>query len=525
MIKETAKNYLERLGSIEQVKTIQLLNARIKEIKEFKSDNEPYLTKEERDLLNNHLMDLKIKETAIKKQEEINKIESDLFLDEESKKRLLKVLGAMYKTEEKNNELTTIEKEDLQRKNREDTPKINVKDEVNLQLKNSTKTEERGEEFNELMKGIYISGIHPKPKYKAPLITFKGQIFLTGQNLSMIIAEAGMGKSSICESILASMHNPECDSLGFKIGDEVKTALFFDCERDFLLVDKSNERMWRRIGEVKEEGKQTIIVGMREQFTTANKKDKIIKLVQYYKPQLLIIDGIADLMKSPNSEEETTEIYTWLITLITNYKLSILSTIHPNSGGLKARGHLGSEMIRRCESIVRVTENIDRTIKTISTTKERQGEPCKHSFTWDKNQGNNVTCLGVTTGAIKRPPLLDSITKEEVWKLKESFTTGEKGKEEGGKFIGEYTMDRFKEIEQKLQLYIKENHPELNGGTNAIGNLIKDLVNRGHLLKIGISPNTKYTFASNSRDKILNYLFKGTLTEEKDRKSETIKKG
>lgn len=439
-------------------------------------------------------------------------LQKDLFLDAESKEKILSFINTSEKIQRRNNEETTIKEEG---NNTENTPnnsettvrvkrETNVKEGEDLQNKSSTKTTREEDKLKKVMEDIYISGIHPKPEPLQPLVKFLGQNFLSLENIGLIVARAGMGKSSICESILASMHNPECDSLGFKISDEVNTALFFDFERDFHLVEKSNQRMWKRINNPPREGKTAIIIGMRKIYSLEDKKNRIIELVNLYKPQLIIIDGIGDLVLAPNNEEECAKLYLWLIKLITENKLSILSTIHPNAGGEKARGHLGSEMIRRCEGSVWVTENIDRTIKTISTTKERQSEPLKTSFKWDKVQGNNVSCDTITTGIIKKPPLIESLSIDEVYRLKQSFATGEKGKEEKGKLIGGYTIDKFGEVERKLKDYIKENHPELNGGTNAIGNLIKDLTNKGHLHKLGNAPNTKYTFTDDKEDKLLN---------------------
>jgi hypothetical protein len=431
-------------------------------------------------------------------------LQKDLFLDAESKEKILSFINTSEKIQRRNNEETTIKEEKNNTENTPNNSETNVKEGEDLQNKNSTKTTREEDKLKKVMEDIYISGIHPKPEPLQPLVKFLGQNFLSLENIGLIVARAGMGKSSICESILASMHNPECDSLGFKISDEVNTALFFDFERDFHLVEKSNQRMWRRINNPPREGKTAIIVGMRKIYSLEDKKNRIIELVNLYKPQLIIIDGIGDLVLAPNNEEECAKLYLWLIKLITENKLSILSTIHPNAGGEKARGHLGSEMIRRCEGSVWVTENIDRTIKTISTTKERQSEPLKTSFKWDKVQGNNVSCDTITTGIIKKPPLIESLSIDEVYRLKQSFATGEKGKEEKGKLIGGYTIDKFGEVERKLKDYIKENHPELNGGTNAIGNLIKDLTNKGHLHKLGNAPNTKYTFTDDKEDKLLN---------------------
>ena len=71
-------------------------------------------------------------------------------------------------------------------------------------------------------------------------------------------------------------------------------------------------------------------------------------MIEHIKPQIILIDGIGDLVEDTNSIQETTVIYLWLIELITKYNLSVIVTLHPNKGKDTARGHIGSEMLRRC---------------------------------------------------------------------------------------------------------------------------------------------------------------------------------
>jgi nucleoside-triphosphatase THEP1 len=452
-------------------------------------------------------LEARLKELELIKDDKIKKITNNELLPIEDKVKDINVINLLYHRDTarlRNQHLTKEESKE------QTSPKVEPTPPKELVIKDSKID-------SDLFEGIYIQGIHPKPPSKKPFVTFKNQNFLSSKNLSLIVAPPGSGKSSICESILASMLNKDCDSLGFKIDEEeVKTALFFDGERDFDLVDSSTNRMHRRAKTQSKEGVKPLIIGLRETFKVEDKKKKIVQLVAHYKPQLVIIDGMGDLVKSANSEEESNELYLWAMELITTYSLSILGTIHSNYGTEKARGHLGSELLRRCEGVVYVKVNGEgeNTTKTISATKHRQSEAVKHSFKWNKEEGNNVSCEDPTTGVVKKPPLIEALTKVDLLRLKESFSTGKDGKEVmfkivGGEFpffTGEYTLNKFSELEQSLKAYLKENHPELNGGTNAIGNLIKDLTLKGHLLKIGEAPKTQYTFTSNSKDKRLSLL-------------------
>lgn len=410
-------------------------------------------------------------------QQRIERVERDEKLSKESKERLIKTINLIHI----NNEKTTIEEEQL-------TPKKQRENSTIGDYKKEALNQSKALQLAVLMEGVYISGVHPLPKLIKPFVTFKGGKYLTAKNLSLVVADAGGGKSSVFESILASMHNEDCDSLGFKVSNEVTTALFFDCEQDFSTVEDNTKRMKRRAKGVIDKNKVTHIIGLREVFTIENKQKKIIALVEYYKPQLLLLDGVADLVYQANSEEETVQLYSWLIELITKYNLSIISSIHPNSQStatttIKARGHIGSEMIRRSEGVIQLVKSSCKTITTISTNKMRHSEPLKASFTWSKDDGYNVSCEPLTTGKAKSLSIYHSLTVEELNALRDSYLEGK------NKF-------KWGELEKELKSYINENHPETNAkGTNAIGTLIKHLTANNYILKTPSSPYAVYSFS------------------------------
>ena len=133
-------------------------------------------------------------------------LQKDLFLDAESKEKILSFINTSEKIQRRNNEETTIKEEG---NNTENTPnnsetivrvkrETNVKEGEDLQNKNSTKTTREEDKLKKVMEDIYISGIHPKPEPLQPLVKFLGQNFLSLENIGLIVARAGMGKSSIC---------------------------------------------------------------------------------------------------------------------------------------------------------------------------------------------------------------------------------------------------------------------------------------------------------------------------------------
>jgi len=90
---------------------------------------------------------------------------------------------------------------------------------------------------------------------------------------------------------------------------------------------------------------------------------------------LVIIDGIKDLMTSVNNEEQTSVIITDLLKWSEEQNIHICSILHENPLSEKMRGHIGTELINKCESVVSIqknTENATRSEVVAKKTRKKQ---------------------------------------------------------------------------------------------------------------------------------------------------------
>mgnify|MGYP003644758111 FL=1 len=95
---------------------------------------------------------------------------------------------------------------------------------------------------------------------------------------------------------------------------------------------------------------------------TLNNNDKLDFIEHYLKtkikePSLVIIDGITDLVKSINNEEDCVEVVQKLMRISTKYKCHILTVIHSNFGSDKMTGHLGSYLAKKVETQIELEKN------------------------------------------------------------------------------------------------------------------------------------------------------------------------
>lgn len=88
---------------------------------------------------------------------------------------------------------------------------------------------------------------------------------------------------------------------------------------------------------------------------------------------LVVIDGIADLAKAINDEEEATRVGTLLMRWTKVHNVHIITVIHQNKGDNFATGHLGSMIIKKAEAVIGVERDADDRARSIITNDNMRG--------------------------------------------------------------------------------------------------------------------------------------------------------
>ena len=129
--------------------------------------------------------------------------------------------------------------------------------------------------------------------------------------------------------------------------------------------------------------------------------------------QMVVIDGIADLVRCANDEAESVGIIDELYRLAGIYKTCIVCVLHFIPNGMKLRGHLGSELQRKAAAILSIEKDDEPQISVVKALKVRDGSPLDVplvQFSWNEEKEMH-TYLGEKT-------------KEEKEKRKETELTG-----------------------------------------------------------------------------------------------------
>jgi len=219
----------------------------------------------------------------------------------------------------------------------------------------------------------------------------------TQGNLFGITGGEGTGKSNYAGSLIAGTIRvtDNINSLGTTIlsNTENKAVLLYDTEQ-------SEVQLYKNISNILKRGKLT---AMPEYFkaynlTSISRKERMQAIVQsmdrfYYQfggIQMVVIDGIADLVRCANDEAESIGLIDELYRLAGIYKTCIVCVLHFIPNGMKLRGHLGSELQRKAAAILSIEKDENPQISVVKALKVREGSPLDVpllQFTWNKDLG------------------------------------------------------------------------------------------------------------------------------------------
>ena len=105
--------------------------------------------------------------------------------------------------------------------------------------------------------------------------------------------------------------------------------------------------------------------------------------------QLVVIDGVADLVRSANDELESVDVVDELYRLAGFYHCCIVCVLHFVPNGVKLRGHIGSELQRKAAGILSIEKDSNPAYSVVKCIKVRDGSPLDipmMSFGWDKKE-------------------------------------------------------------------------------------------------------------------------------------------
>ena len=240
------------------------------------------------------------------------------------------------------------------------------------------------------------------PDISKSVVAVNGVPLGTQDNLFCITGGEGTGKSNYVGAILAGALGEERLPIERTLGLEITAnpkglaVLHYDTEQSEAQLHKNIGKTLRRVS-------LTAVPDFYHSLYLASlsRKDRL-KLIRESMDlfhhrhggiHLVVIDGIADLIRSANDETESIAIVDELYRLAGIYNTCIICVLHFVPNGIKLRGHIGSELQRKAAGILSIEKDDNPEYSVVKALKVRDGSPLDVPmmlFGWDKAEDMHV---------------------------------------------------------------------------------------------------------------------------------------
>ena len=240
------------------------------------------------------------------------------------------------------------------------------------------------------------------PDASKSVVAVNGVPLGTQDNLFCITGGEGTGKSNYVAAILAGTLGterlPAEKTLGLEITPNPNglAVLHYDTEQ-------SEAQLHKNLGKTLQRASLKTVPEFYHSLYLASlsRKDRL-KLIRASMDlfhhrhggiHLVVIDGIADLIRSANDETESIAIVDELYRLAGIYNTCIICVLHFVPNGIKLRGHIGSELQRKAAGILSIEKDDNPEYSVVKALKVRDGSPLDVPmmlFGWDKAEDMHV---------------------------------------------------------------------------------------------------------------------------------------
>ena len=184
-----------------------------------------------------------------------------------------------------------------------------------------------------------------------PVIRRKGVLICSEGNISAVVGEAKSKKTFLCTALVGSLLDLNKQNR-FGIEPMMCKVLWVDTEQSREHIQKVLFRI-NLLGMIPHDNPngRLLTQTLREE-SPAERLKQLRYGIEYHQPKLVVVDGISDLMSNTNSLEESEALVAELLRLSSVYGCHIMNVLHTNPNSDKARGHLGSTLMRKAETVI-----------------------------------------------------------------------------------------------------------------------------------------------------------------------------
>ena len=307
-----------------------------------------------------------------------------------------------------------------------------------------------------------------------PKILFVGDCTIaTFGNFSASTGKAKSKKTfNISAMVAAAVTNTTVLNYRACLPEGKRKILYFDTEQSKYHCHNVLERIYKLSGlSVKKDDPRLLFWGLREY--TPKLRIALIDyaLRKHQEVGLVIIDGLRDLMYDINNGKEATDVMTVLMAWTSVYDLHIHTVLHLNKNDNNPRGHIGTELENKAETVLIISKNLqNNSISEVRPMHMRDKEFSTFAFHIDDNK-LPVLDNGISVTVVKRREKslvsLDNEVHQEI--LSKAFKKN--------------SPTRYSDLVEMVSLAYED--AGYKRGTNGIKDLLKLLSGKGIIVRQG----------------------------------------
>ena len=202
---------------------------------------------------------------------------------------------------------------------------------------------------------------------RAPeILKVHGSVIGTLGNFSASIGKAKSKKTfNVSAIVAAALKNGTVLSYTAELPENRRKILYVDTEQSFYHCAKVAKRILRMAGLPTGRNHKDLEFLVLRKYTP-EERIAIVREAIYRTENvgLVVIDGIRDMVYDINSPSESTKVISLLMTWTGERHIHIHTILHQNKGDENARGHIGTELSNKAETVLQVEKDPD-----ISTVK------------------------------------------------------------------------------------------------------------------------------------------------------------
>lgn len=214
-------------------------------------------------------------------------------------------------------------------------------------------------EANRIKYKIDVNEVIPLPQIAwslADTMTENNATLGTLGNFSLIIGKAKARKTFYINIALSTALSKDV-MLGRFIGTLPKQqneVLYVDTEQGKYHVQLAVKRICKLLNQPEPKNLHTYYL----RSLTPKERLQFIEMEIYRNDKIgfVVIDGIKDLVTSINDEEQATNIASKLLKWTEERNIHIVTVLHQNKSDANARGHIGTELINKAETVLEVAK-------------------------------------------------------------------------------------------------------------------------------------------------------------------------